>query len=615
MIARALSAAIPRQPVMPLVGAVGDPVRGEQVGVVFRQMPIALAVNMVNAALTAIVLTPLAAGPMPLAWAGAVGLVTAGRWLLWRRYRRAAPSVADADWWSRAAFCGSLAAGLAWGAGGAMLLAEVPAVGQIFLTFVIGGMCTGATILSASHLPTLLAFLLPASLPLAARFLMRDEATDIALGAMIVVFAAALSLAGAYLNRIVSETMLLRLDLDRANARLQAEIAGHRAADAALRQAQKLEAIGQLTGGIAHDFNNLLTVVIGNLMLAGARAGDAAAVTPLLQGALHAAERGVALIQRLLAFARRQRLDPQSVDLRALVGGLEELLRRTLGPQIALRVESSGAAPAHVDSGQLELAILNLAINARDAMPAGGALRIVIEGGRSGGDAPFELRSGNYVVLSVVDDGTGMDEAILARVFDPFFTTKEVGAGSGLGLPMVQGFAAQSGGGVCIRSRPGKGTTVELWLPRAREAPPGAEASSRRPAEAPLAAAEILLCSGDEEIGRFVAGWLSSAGYVVFEARGPSAALRILEGSGDIRLLIVDYAMPEMTGLEVIRYARQRRPDLKPLLIGGGADEPPGEEVAGVPVLRKPFAPAELTQRVEELLAGRPPARAAAATC
>jgi signal transduction histidine kinase len=343
-------------------------------------------------------------------------------------------------------------------------------LGQMFLTLVIGGMCAGAVVVSAPHLPTLLTFLLSASLPMAACFFHESTVTGVALGAMTLVFVAALSLAGRHLAQFFAETMRLRFELNEANLRLQSEIAERQATEAALRQAQKLEAVGQLTGGIAHDFNNLLTVVIGNLTLAVGRVRETADIVPLLDGALQAAERGVALIQRLLAFARRQHLDARSVDLRDLVASIEEMLRRTLGARIRLSIAvDANVAPARVDANQLELAILNLTINARDAMPAGGSLRIGLDNRRTDRGSPPELLPGDYVVVSISDTGTGMDEGTLARAFDPFFTTKDIGSGSGLGLPMVQGFAAQSGGAVQIRSSPGKGTTVELWLPQGRE--------------------------------------------------------------------------------------------------------------------------------------------------
>jgi signal transduction histidine kinase len=445
-------------------------VRAEQLNTLFRQMPIAVAVNVVNAAITAIVLERLADLAWPAVWFCAVLLVSAARSVLWLRHRRAdSPAKADGSW-AVLATGGALAAGLCWGVGGAFLFAVLPVQGQMFLTVVIGGMCAGAVVMSASHFSTALAFLLSASLPLAMLFFFQGTTTGNALGIMILVFAAALSLGARHFNLFFAETIRLRLELSRANRRLQNEIAERQATEAALHQAQKLEAIGQLTGGIAHDFNNLLTIVIGNLTLAMGRIGGNPSTRPLLQSALQAAERGGALIQRLLAFARRQRLDPKPVDLSRLLAGIEELLDHTLGGGVRLGVSSEpGLPPALVDANQLELAILNLTINARDAMPEGGSLQIALGRRRAGDGSPPELSPGEYVVVSIGDTGTGMDEETLARAFEPFFTTKRLGAGSGLGLPMVQGFAAQSGGAVQIRSKLGEGTTVELWLPRAEE--------------------------------------------------------------------------------------------------------------------------------------------------
>lgn len=454
----------------------GEQVFGElaatQVSAIFRQMPIALAVNVANAVITLVVLHQLIGLLLPLAWLCIVALVTSGRFALWLRYRRQQSAITDVTAWSRRAACGSFLAGLSWGLGATVLFPIMPVIGQIFMTFVIGGMCAGAVVTSASHLPSLLSFLLSASLPVAAAFFGQGTQTAIGLGAMTLIFAAALSLAGAHLNRLFAEAMRLRFELTEANLRLKAEMAEREATEAALRQAQKLEAIGQLTGGISHDFNNLLTLVIGNLSLAVGRAGEIPAILPLLQSALQAAERGGALIQRLLAFTRKQRLDPRPVDLKRLVAGIKDLLRRTLGDRIGLAITAeTGLAPARVDANQLELAILNLTINARDAMPDGGTLQISLQNRRADHGAPPEVAPGEYVVLSITDTGTGMDEATLARAFEPFFTTKEIGSGSGLGLPMVQGFAAESGGGVRIRSKVGEGTMVELWLPRADEPP------------------------------------------------------------------------------------------------------------------------------------------------
>jgi len=585
------------------VNEISIAVRTEQLRAVFRQLPISFAVNLVNAALTAIVLSTIGAPRASLVWFSLVALVTAVRWVLWRRYRRSGSGSEHDLLWSRLAVCGSVLAGSCWGFGGMLLFPLVPTSGQIFLTFVIGGMCAGTVVLNASHLPTLLAFLLSASLPMAVRFFAEGTTADSALGAMIVVFATALSLAAAHLNQFFTESMRLRFELNEANIRLQAEMSEHRATEAALRQAQKLEAVGQLTGGIAHDFNNLLTVVIGNLALASGRASENSNILPLLQSASRAAERGVALIQRLLAFARKQRLDARSVDLGALVGGIEELLQRTVGPAINLEISTDAdLAPAHVDANQVELAILNLAINARDAMPVGGTLRISLCNQRTDRSSPTELTPGNYVIVAISDTGTGMDEATLAQVFDPFFTTKEVGSGSGLGLPMVQGFAGQSGGAVRIRSKPGLGTTVELWLPQAVEPPLGTSGDRTSRLPVPQGTATVLLCDDDHDGRRFVGELLKSSGYLVREASSAGAAFRILEDRAEVDLLIVDYAMPGINGLEIIREAWHRHPSLKTLLITGDTDAV-SDGGAGVPLLRKPFGPAEFSQTVAEILA------------
>jgi signal transduction histidine kinase/CheY-like chemotaxis protein len=579
-----------------------DAVYTEQVSAVFRQMPIALSINLIIAALTMSVLTAGSNRWLPLLWFAAIAAVTAGRSILWRLYR-SGYGAREPRRWAVLATCGSLFAGLAWGVGGALLSLVLPPSGQAFVITVLCGMCAGAIAISASHLPTLLAFVLAASFPILVRFAAGGSATAHVLGGMTVVFAAAMALGGRHLNRIFTDGMRLRIELNEANLRLQAEMAERRTTEAALRQAQKFEAVGHLTGGIAHDFNNLLTVVIGNLVLARGHAGADPALVRLLDGALQSAERGVALIQRLLGFARRQRLDPHAIDLRRLLAGIEPLLRQTLGGAIHMGI-TAGAdlAPAEADANQLELAILNLVINARDAMPAGGSLRIGLEKRRTDGTSPPELAAADYAVIAIADSGTGMDEATLARAFDPFFTTKGAGVGSGLGLPMVQGFAAQSGGAVQIRSRPGAGTTVELWLPIAHGPPiDAADRGSARETEMPRGTASILLCDDDDDVRQFLSEFLLSVGYAVHTANDGEAALRLLERGTEIELIVVDYAMPGMNGLETIRLASERRPGVKSLLITG-YDGAVAGSTAGIPLLRKPFAPKELAHRVAEIL-------------
>jgi CheY-like chemotaxis protein len=304
-----------------------------------------------------------------------------------------------------------------------------------------------------------------------------------------------------------------------------------------------------------------------------------------------------------LAFARKQRLDPRSVDVAALAGGMEDMLRRTLGPSIRLVITREAALwPALVDGNQLELAVLNLAINGRDAMQAAGELRVELRNARPGNDAPRELRSGEYVVLSMIDSGSGMDEATLSRAVEPFFTTKGVGVGSGLGLAMVHGFAAQSGGAIAMRSKIGEGTTVEIWLPRAVAPPAQAPGVARRTFASLHRRGRILLCDDDPDVCMLVGEVLREMGCSVHEADGPDSARRILGTGAAFDLFIVDYAMPGMDGLELITEARRNWPDLKVLLITGHADAPQKDDAEGIAALLKPFKPADLTHRVARIL-------------
>ena len=312
------------------------------------------------------------------------------------------------------------------------------------------------------------------------------------------------------------------------------------------------------------------------------------------------------MIQHLLTFARRQPLHPKAVDISAVVDIAEKILKQTIGPNIRLVIRAEpGLSAAWADPNQLELAILNLALNARDAMAGGGTLQIVCVNRQSDIDqAPADVVAGEYVVVSVSDTGIGMTEATLARAFEPFFTTKEVGRGSGLGLSMVHGFAAQSGGAVQISSALGKGTTVEIWLPRAHGKP--TEGVSMKPCESVLeqCRGRILVCDDDSHVRSLLAEILRDLGHTVWEANAPGVALEILEGGQEIDLLLVDYAMPEMNGLVVIDRARARQPGLKTLLITGYPEALRTDGGPNIPVLSKPFKLSELGKRIAETLNG-----------
>ena len=407
--------------------------------------------------------------------------------------------------------------------------------------------------------------------------------------------------------RVLQATAVPIRDADGAVAKLLIsthDMTARKAAEETLRQGQKMEAIGQLTGGVAHDFNNLLTAVIGNLELL-ARQLPGAAQARLIDSAVRAAERGARLTQQLLAFARKQRLEPKPVDLNRLIEDMRDMLVSTIGATVRIETRPGESIwPAMLDANQIELVLLNLAINARDAMPAGGvitigsAMRSVAPGERG----PAELAPGDYVVLSVADTGAGMSEEIRAKVFEPFFTTKEVGMGSGLGLSQVYGIARQLGGGVEIDSAPGAGTVVRVYLPRAEGV--AARSEDARTAAEPVAhnSARILVVDDDAQVREFVAACLSGFGYDVVEAADGPAALGLVARE-KLDLLLVDFAMPEMNGAELVRRARRERPGLKAMFMTGYAEVAPLEgEIDGIAVLRKPFRLGDLAARLGTVL-------------
>ncbi len=372
-------------------------------------------------------------------------------------------------------------------------------------------------------------------------------------------------------------------------------------AESALRQSQKLETIGQLTGGVAHDFNNLLMAIRSSLELMERRlpAGDDR-LAKLLENAILATDRGAGLTQRMLAFARKQELDAQAVNVEALLEGTRDLLERSLGPQVEISYAiSPDTTEAHVDANQLELALLNLCVNGRDAMDGNGRLIIALDNVESG-----ELGSGTYVRIAITDTGTGMDAATLAQAMEPFFTTKGVGKGTGLGLSMVYGFASQSGGTLRLLSEPGKGTTAELLLPVAKDA------VQRRPVESvesPVSAlrtekATILAVDDDVLVLMGTVGLLEDMGYEVLKANSGKKALEILATRADIDLVITDHAMPKMTGVQLAELIHDGRPDLPIILATGYAEMPEGGERHISVRLEKPFPEKRLSQAIAQAL-------------
>jgi PAS domain S-box-containing protein len=369
-------------------------------------------------------------------------------------------------------------------------------------------------------------------------------------------------------------------------------------------QSQKSEALGQLTGGVAHDFNNLLMVIQSSLELAQKRLPDDPKLRRLIGNALQGAQRGASLTQRMLAFARKQELNPESVDVPQLVRGILDLLERSLGPSLDLVTEFAATLrPARADANQLELAILNLVVNARDAMPGGGVIQISAKSIDVVG-AGKPVPPGRYVRITVEDNGEGMDAATLARATEPFFTTKGVGKGTGLGLSMVKGMVEQSGGRLVITSEKGTGTTAQIWLPEAAaettlDAATADEQQTHQnePAKKPV----VLVVDDDALVLGNVADMLEDLGYSPILAGSGAEALKVLATGEPIDMMLTDYAMPNMTGLQLVREARSRRPDL-PVVLASGFVDLAGEESIELPRLAKPFRQTELAKAVSAVI-------------
>jgi signal transduction histidine kinase len=390
----------------------------------------------------------------------------------------------------------------------------------------------------------------------------------------------------------LEELHVLAIDLEQ---RVEQRTAERRAAIEQLHQAQKLETLGQLTGGVAHDFNNLLTPIVGTLDLLQRRLeGQDPRTERWIANALQSSERAKILVQRLLGFARRQELRSAPVDVAALIEGMRDLVASSIGPAIEMRLRYAEDLPqAMADPNQLELAILNLCVNARDAMPDGGVLTLTVESASIGRDSDLKLASGRYLRLSIVDTGTGMDAETLTRAVEPFFLTKEVGRGTGLGLSMVHGLTAQLGGAFVLNSVQGQGTRADLYLPVAEgRADPVPVVASQPPP--PSRVRHILLVDDEELVRRGTAEMLRVLGHEVAEAQGGVEALLVLAATSGIDTVVTDYKMPRMDGGELARRIRETRPEMPILLISGYTGT--ADSVSDLPRLNKPFDLNDLAQ-------------------
>ena len=408
----------------------------------------------------------------------------------------------------------------------------------------------------------------------------------------------------------LNETLEIRVaeragEIEAANRQLVSQIEERERVETTLRQMQRLEAVGQLTSGVAHDFNNLLTVVLGNLgfLEKGLNNSTDGKLKQRLSHMRLAAERGAKLTSQLLAFSRRQRLEPKPTDLNDALANMRDLLESSLGGSVQINtVFRPGLWRALVDPTQVELAVLNLAINARDASQVGGSITLETGNATVGPpEKPEEPPAGEYVTISITDTGAGMTKEVLAKAFEPFFTTKEIGKGSGLGLSQVLGFAKQSGGGMRIESRVGEGTSVKVYLPRAAgptmteefSAPIGAPQHHRK-------SAIILLVDDDNAVREVTSSILREIGYVVMEVGSGGAALDLLSRDASVDLVMLDFAMPGMNGVDVAREVHSKFPTLPVLFVTGYADNSALEEIGAARIIKKPFVGDELVTKVQD---------------
>ena len=418
-------------------------------------------------------------------------------------------------------------------------------------------------------------------------------------------------------QRVAERTAELQRFNEELEQRIEDRTRERETALAQLFEAQKMDTIGQLTGGVAHDFNNLLMAVLGSLTLLEKRLPpDDQHNRRLVQNAVQGAQRGAALTQRLLAFSRRQELKPESVDLGQLVSGMVDLLKRALGLGIELTLDFPiSLPPVLADANQLELALLNLALNARDAMHGGGKLSIAASAESQGKPRPGQpLSAGEYVRISIVDTGIGMDDATLSKATEPFFTTKGPGKGTGLGLSMVHGLAAQSGGLLQIRSEPNVGTTIELWLPRAMTSAVSVsrlqQSTEASPATAPC---KVLIVDDDQLVMTGTSAMVDDLGHESIEAHSAEEALSKLESGLEIDLVITDHAMPVMTGLQLAARIQERYPGL-PIILATGYAELPSEPAAmGLLKLAKPCTQHDIAVAIHRAMRSQPALRKPAA--
>jgi two-component system cell cycle sensor histidine kinase/response regulator CckA len=597
-------------------------VRAEQIATLYRQSAPVLLSNVLNAVIVSATQWEAASRSFLTWWVLAMALMTAARIGLRHRYWQRRPGPEQAARWGTLSVLGSLSAGILWGTAAAVLFDPARPSSQILITFVIGGMGAGAAGTISCYPPAFVAYLVPSVAPLALRMFSLGHPLYLGMGMMTLVYFLAIAAVARITNRALTTAFRLRfeneilverlstaqLSLEETNQSLEQRVAERslelERQGQALRDAQRMEAVGRLAGGIAHDFNNLLTIVLANISKLLRDEDQASPGRAALEDVRGAATRGAELVRQLLTFSRRQRAVPRVLDLNRTVAEVQRLLAHLLGERIELAV-STAAGPllVNADASQLEQVVINLATNARDAMPEGGKVTITTAVAPVGQAHPL-LAPGTYALLSVSDTGQGMDAETQRRAFDPFFTTKALGKGTGLGLATVHGIVHQNGGQIAIHSTPGRGTCFEVYLPvvldgRLEEPPSGTQALRARPA--------TILVAEDEAIVRSVIVMaLEGEGHQILAAKDGEGALALLkEHAHPIDLVITDVVMPGMGGPELARHVRAVRPDVRLLFISGYSWEAelPGDLGRDSELLEKPFTIEALLHRVALALA------------
>ena len=597
--------------------SVHDPVSVEEARSSYAQLPLTLSVSVLNSVLLGFVLAPVASESKILIWISLVVVLSAIRTALWYAQSHLEVVAWDSPWWTRLGVSGVLASGILWGSV-TFIFSPLDESHLLFVALVVSGMCAGAATVHAAYFPSVVAFILPAIAPLVANFFIQGNRLHIVAGFMSCIFGISLCIASLKFRRWFRDTTSARLDLalqatetKDANTRLAAEIASHHSTAAKLQHVQKMEAIGRLSAGISHNFNNLLTAISGSAELIWTHSGSEVTRLSPITTIMQSVELGATLTRQLLGFGRKQTLMPQVVDVRDVVLSMKDLLVTTLGGYGRLEFQLDPApTPAFVDTAELEYAIINLVMNAREALPDGGLITITTATVDPSAvdiatDGPVE----SLVMISVSDTGTGMSDSDRLRAFDPFFTTKEFGKGSGLGLSQVYGFAKQSGGDARVESQLGRGTTVSIYLPKVSIEAVAPDQTNRSPSGSALVASifsgshagrRILVVDDDQLVLDTVAAALRNARYKVAPFRAALQALDEVNGPHQIDLMIVDFAMPDMRGDQFAAKARLRRQAV-PILFVSGYAEPMSLQSEPF-VLRKPFSLASLLLTTEKAM-------------